>query len=173
MFSVRALQSSDAPLMLEWMHDKDVTQFLSANFADKTLEDALQFIEYSNSINCKDVHMACVNVKNEYLGTVSLKSVDQENKRAEYAICMRKIAHGTGAALYATNEILNVAFNKLSLERVYLYHYASNIRAEHFYAKAGFIKEGVLRHHIFRNNSFDDEIWYGILRSEWCKRASS
>ena len=170
LFRLRQLMEKDAPLMLEWMHDDDVTQFLSVDFSTKTLSDAQLFIRESISNTCKEIHMACVNEHDEYLGTVSLKTVDLLNKRAEYAICMRRCAHGTGAAFYATEVILRIAFEQMGLERVYLYHYSSNRRARRFYQKMGFIIEGVLRHHVFRNGVFEDEIWYGILRNDWANR---
>ena len=42
---LRKLRKQDAPLMLEWMHDESVVRDLQANFAAKTLEDCLAFIE--------------------------------------------------------------------------------------------------------------------------------
>ena len=165
-FALRTLKEKDAPLMLEWMHDKSVTENLGADFSSKTQEDARLFIQEAADTN-ESLHLACVNEQDEYLGTVSLKHIDRKNRRAEYAICFRSAAHGSGASMYATRGILRIAFEELELEKVYLYLYDCNGRANRFYQKAGFVFEGRLRNQVFRNGRFIDEIWYGMIREEW------
>ena len=54
---LRNLEIKDAPLMLEWMHDSNVTKYLNANFADKTLEDAEAFIR-SSANDIKNINLA-------------------------------------------------------------------------------------------------------------------
>lgn len=44
---LRRLELKDAPLMLAWMHDKNVTDNLRTDFASKTLHDAEDFIRQS------------------------------------------------------------------------------------------------------------------------------
>lgn len=166
-FHLRQLLEKDASLMLEWMHDENVVSSLGTNFRKKTLEDALSFIHWSLKPECGEVHLACVSDNDEYLGTVSLKHIDQKNKNAEYAICFRRCAHGTGAASYATEQILRIAFEQLQLEKIYLYLYSVNERANRFYQKAGFTLEGRQRCQTLHADAFVDVIWYGILKEEW------
>ena len=45
--TLRELKTKDAPLMLEWMHDDSVTHDLQTDFASKTMDDALSFINNS------------------------------------------------------------------------------------------------------------------------------
>ena len=76
---LRNLELKDAPLMLEWMHDKSVVGKLKGNFQEKTLTDAEYFILNSNN-KSDNIHLAIVSDEDEYMGTVSLKSIDK-NKR--------------------------------------------------------------------------------------------
>lgn len=48
---LRKLESKDAPLMLEWMHDSDVVAKMQTDFQSKTLEDCLTFIKRVNEEN--------------------------------------------------------------------------------------------------------------------------
>lgn len=41
---LRKLEEKDAKLMLEWMHDKSVVEFMGANFEAKTIDDCKKFI---------------------------------------------------------------------------------------------------------------------------------
>ena len=134
---LRALEEKDAPFMLEWMTDPDITRFFRFDASKVTLESCLAYIEQANT-QSGAVHFAIADETDEYLGTISLKDIDPENKCAEYAISTRKKAHGTGAALQATRLIPDYAFGELGLERVYLNVLAENGRANAFYRKVGF-----------------------------------
>ena len=165
-FSCRPLIPEDAPLMLEWMHDPNVTGHLGTDFSAKTLEDAERFIAQAAQDE-KNVHFACVNDDGAYLGTVSLKNIDTRNGNAEYAICFRSAAHGTGASAYATAFIIRHAFEVLKLHKVYLYLYDVNVRAKRFYEKNGFVFEGRQRSQVIHQGKRVDVLWYGITKEEW------
>jgi len=166
-FRLREFKQKDAELMLKWMHDPDVNHVFAAPFATFTLEKVRAFIESANANKEENLHLACVDENDTYLGTVSLKNISRENENAEYAISFRKSAHGTGASRYATQEILRIAFEEMGLRRVYLYVLSINPRANRFYQKVGFVHEGTLRNHVKHGGKLCDEIWYGILREEW------
>lgn len=150
--------------MLEWMHDGEINKNFYANFSEYDESQVLDFIISSFSEDNR--HYACVNEDDEYLGTVSLKNIDYISRNAEYAISFRKCAHGSGAAYFATQEILKIAFEELKLERVYLNVISKNEHANNFYKKCGFIFEGVFRKHININNHLEDLRWYSILKEE-------
>ena len=111
--------------------------------------------------------MACVDDQDNYLGTVSLKAINKIDLNAEYAISFCKKAHGTGAAHYATQEVLRIAFMELGLARVYLNVIPGNARANAFYKKNGFIFEGTFRKHIRINGQLKDLNWYSMLKEEF------
>lgn len=158
---IRRLEHKDASLMLEWMHDKDTTQNFRFPFAQATLESVTMFID--NSFSNGNKHFAIVNEFDEYLGTVSLKNISKENHSAEYAIVVRSIARGTGAAALATKDILHYAFDTLKLHKVYLNVLERNERARHFYIKCGFVYEGTSKDAILLNGKYENLAWYGIF----------
>ena len=104
-----------------------------------------------------------MNESDAYLGTVSLKDISEKNRSAEYAIVVRSIARGTGAAALATKEILHYAFDTLKLHKVYLNVLEKNERAKHFYTKCGFVYEGTSKDAILLNGSYESLAWYGII----------
>ena len=135
-YRLRPLAVKDAERMNEWMHDEDVMRFMRMDGSKSTVESARAFIERSadESVN---VHRAIVDGEDTYMGTVSLKEI--EGGRAEYAICLHSDAIGKGAAADATDGILNVAFDELGLDEVYLNVRTDNVRAWLFYEKYGFV----------------------------------
>lgn len=135
MVHLRKLKQSDAPLMHEWMHDEDVVHFMQADFQHKTLNDCEKFIESAQE-DRSSIHLAVADNSDTYMGTVSLKNI--ENTSAEFAITMRKAAMGKGYAAEAMKQIIDKGFHDLGLEYIYWYVRPENKRAVRFYDKNGY-----------------------------------
>ncbi len=161
---LRKLEIKDAPLMLEWMHDSDVTENLRANFASKTIEDAEGFIIDSLSDEY-NLHLAIVSDEDEYMGTVSLKHI--ENGSAEFGITVRKAAMGRGYSWYGMEAIIEKAFDELSLESVYWCVSRDNTRAVRFYDKHNFHETLDLPSEVLmRYEGMDNLKWYSVLKGD-------
>lgn len=162
---LRELRTEDAPLMLEWMHDRNVVKNLQADFESKTLEDCLLFIKNSKSEN--NIHYAIASESDEYMGTVSLKNIDREKLTAEFAITVRTAAMGHGYAWFAMKEILRIAFEEENFESVYWCVSRENKRAVRFYDKHNFheavdIPEDIRKQY----EAMKDIKWYSILKGD-------
>lgn len=136
---LRNLVLKDAAPMLEWMHDSELVKNLQADFSVKTIEDCCRFIEESEQ-NETDIHYAIVNEQDEYMGTVSLKHINQNCKSAEFAIAIRRCAMGKGYAKWGMNEILQKGFKELHLHTIYWCVGKNNNRAVRFYVKNGYFE---------------------------------
>lgn len=160
---LRELKKKDAPLMLAWMHDEGVVGKLRGNFASKTIEDCEAFIE--NSISDSDIHMAIASDEDEYMGTVSLKNI--EDGTSEFAITVRAESMGRGYSWFGMKAILEKAFDELDLESVYWCVSRKNERAVRFYDKHNFreivdIPQKVLD----RYAGIDNLKWYSVLKGD-------
>lgn len=131
---LRRLEEKDASLMLEWMHDPTVVEYMQADFASKTIDDCVQFIRTSSAEGSE--HFAVVDDNDEYMGTVSLKHITDEE--AEFAITVRKVAMGKGISSFAMKEIINHGFEVLKLDSIYWCVNPKNKRAARFYDKNGY-----------------------------------
>jgi len=163
---LRTLKLEDAPLMLEWMHDESVVGKLKGNFKDKTLADAEAFIEAAQN-KTRDIHLAIATDEDEYMGTVSLKSIDEASKSAEFAITVRKVAMSKGYSWYGMEEIVRMAFEEYNLESVYWCVSRENKRAVRFYDKHNFhetldIPKSILE----RYKEISNLKWYSILKGD-------
>lgn len=162
--NIRNLEMKDAALMVAWMHDKNVTQNLHADFGSKTIEDAEAFIRASWTDE-NNLNLAIVSTSDEYMGTVSLKHI--ENGSAEFAIVVRSEAMGHDYAWYGMSSIIDKAFRELGLESVYWCVSRNNTRAVHFYDKHHFhealdIPKKVLE----RYKGVDNLKWYSVLKGD-------
>ena len=161
---LRRLKLEDAPAMLHWMHDKDVTEKLKTDFASKTIEDCEEFIRYSWS--CEDnLHLAIVSDEDNYMGTVSLKHI--ENDMAEFAITVCSEAMGHGYSWFGMKAMLEKAFEELNLESVYWCVSRENDRAVRFYDKHNFHEVVDIPNNI-RNRyvGMSNLKWYSVLKGD-------
>lgn len=159
--NLRKLELKDAPLMLEWMHDSDVVQNMKADFAHKTVNDCKKFIKASQT-DSQNLHLAVVDDDNTYMGTVSLKNI--ENGTAEFAITVRKGAMGKGFSKYAMSEIIRIGLEELNLKRIYWCVSPKNRRAVKFYDKNGYMRIDLNKLNISGNGYTTQQlqhyIWY-------------
>ena len=160
---LRELKAEDAPLMLAWMHDESVVGKLRGNFVSKTIEDCDAFI--ASSISERNIHLAIASDSDEYMGTVSLKNI--EDGSAEFAITVRKEAMSKGYSWFGMEAIIEKAFNELNLESVYWCVSRENERAVRFYDKHNFhevidIPNKVLE----RYRGIKNLKWYSVLKGD-------
>ena len=166
---LRKLELKDAPLMLSWMHDESVTKNLLTDFASNTIEDCENFIRESwggikgNGRN--DIHLAIVSDDDEYMGTVSLKHI--ENSSAEFAITVRAEAMRRGYSWFGMEEIIKQAFDDFELEAVYWCVSRDNIRAIRFYDKHNFHEALDIPPKILeRYKGIKSLKWYSVLKGD-------
>jgi RimJ/RimL family protein N-acetyltransferase len=104
----------------------------------------------------------------QLIGFVVLFNLKWSNQSATLAMGIGDPANwGQGYGQDALRLILNYAFNELNLFRVSLTVLDYNTRAIRAYERAGFVREGVMRQAVQRENQRHDLILYGILRDEW------
>ena len=160
---LRELKIEDAPLMLEWMHDESVVGNLRGDFTSKTIKDCEEFI--ISSISEKNIHMAIASDTDEYMGTVSLKNIEEDS--AEFAITVRSEAMRRGYSWFGMEAIIEKAFDELNLESVYWCVSRKNERAIRFYDKHNFhevvdVPQKVLDRYV----GIDNLKWYSILKGD-------
>ena len=158
---LRYLKLDDAPLMLEWMHDANVTEHLKGSFMSKRLKDAESFILAATKDEANNLHYAIASDEDEYMGTVSLKHI--KNGTAEFAIAIRSCAMGKGYAGYAMKEIIEIGFDSVKLSGIYWCVSKNNTRAIRFYEKNGFCEKKVIPKNIVSYYCEKKDLyWFGI-----------
>lgn len=164
---LRNLEEKDAPMMLEWMHDASVVQYMQTDFASMTLENCVTFI-HSSRISSKNLHFAIADDNDTYVGTVSLKNIDKQSKSAEFAITIRKSVMGQGYSQYAMQEMIRIGETELDLQYIYWYVSMLNQRAIRFYDKNQYSRmeqmPKVARKY-YNKESLNNVIWYVSKRT--------
>jgi RimJ/RimL family protein N-acetyltransferase len=108
------------------------------------------------------------------VGQTALFRIDYISRSAIFYIAILDPAYWSkGFGSEATKLMVDYSFKTLNLNRIQLHVCAENTPAIKIYERVGFIKEGVLRQAMFRNDNYVDFWVMGILRSDWLKQKNS
>lgn len=108
-----------------------------------------------------------------FVGICALKNIDLRNRKAELYICLNgKGAKGRGLGSETVKELLDYAFDRLNLNRVYLYTPSYNRAALSCYRKVGFVEEGEFLEDIYCDGKYHNSIRMCYLKRFHKKKIS-
>jgi RimJ/RimL family protein N-acetyltransferase len=104
--------------------------------------------------------------RNRAIGSTFLRDIDYDFEKAEYGIFIgERDAWGQGFGTEAAKMMLDHAFSRLKLHKVFMRLLADNIAAEKSYQKAGFTREAYLRDEVKIAGKFMDIIFMSSVKS--------
>jgi ribosomal-protein-alanine N-acetyltransferase len=154
-----------------WINDQQTTLFMGSGRFPVTVDDLKDYIDsYRNS---KDGMLLGIFLKQKdrHIGNITLHQIDWRNKFGEIGIMIGdKISHGKGYASEAISLIVDHAFNKLNLRKVYTGMVQGNEASKRAFEKVGFKMEGILKEHFYLNGEYLDCYRMGLLAKEYRKK---
>jgi ribosomal-protein-alanine N-acetyltransferase len=108
----------------------------------------------------------------EPVGTIGLYYYTKESRRAELGYDLLKEHWGMGLMTEAVEEVLRYAFEELNLNRVEATTDSENGASNRVLERTGFTLEGRLRERHINKGGPHDELFFGLLVSEWRNRHS-
>jgi UDP-4-amino-4,6-dideoxy-N-acetyl-beta-L-altrosamine N-acetyltransferase len=164
---LRALERSDAPVVLPWFNDPDILRF-TLRYRPMNVQAEERFIEQLSQSEHDVVLLVVRREDDQPIGVTSFYQLNFKNRNSLWGITIGdKTCWGRGYGTEATALMMRYGFETLNLHRVTLQVFADNPRAIHIYEKLGFKKEGVMRQENYRDGRYGDTIVMGLLREEW------
>lgn len=164
--TLRRPEPSDAESLYILKNDPEINSRLGAFSTGMSRADIGDWIERHRH-RTNEVLFVVEDSASEVVGHVGLYDIDFRSRRAEFGIMLgARRSWGQGIGTRCTSFMLDYAFDRLNLDRVHLQVLADNVRARRLYERLGFIEEGRLRSHEFRDGKVLDVILMGILRLE-------
>lgn len=113
-----------------------------------------------------DLTVFAIYFKEIYVGNITLR-INKNHKKAYYEMYLGdQSQQGKGIGKRSLQCLLEYAFVRLGLHRVYLHAFA-NSRAEQLYKSVGFMLEGTERDSVYLDDHFQDLNTLAILQGEW------
>ena len=165
---LRVLEASDIQRTQAWINQPEIGEIMG--YLPRSLQHQEEWFSTVTRDSTKFIFAICRIDTKEHIGNVALGRIDYINRNAMLSIFIaRESERGNGAGSEALTGILDFAFFRLNLHRVYLQTSLAYPGAVAFYEKHGFSKEGVLRQQTFHFGTFHDKHIYGILREEFIR----
>ena len=167
---LRILEETDIPLTTQWINNSEISDIMGY-LPVKSLTSQIEWYKKITNDNTRFIFAICELATNEHIGNVGLGNIDYINRHSMFNIFLvNKENRAKGIGTEVTNLILDFAFNKLNLNKVYLQTSERFREANNMYLNFGFVKEGVMRQHYYSNGKYEDKIIYSILKKEYEKK---
>lgn len=162
MITLREYKNYDLPLLVEYLNDPSVTQYLSSRLPQPyTAEDAHWWI----STGSKDGIVRAIEYEGILVGTVGAHPGQYEHARsAEVGYWLARKYWGKGIATAALQELTGHVLDNSQLVRLYANVFAPNAVSMRVLEKAGFRKEAVLEKAGFKGGSIFDMHLYALVK---------
>jgi RimJ/RimL family protein N-acetyltransferase len=164
---LRPLNREDALVLQQHMNHPDVNRTI-AMWRPMSLEREQEWIESTSRGENTVVFGIALREDDRLIGGAGLHEIDWRNRSASFGIQIGDPAEWKkGYGTEATKLVTGYAFDRLNLNRVWLYVYAHNPGGVRAYEKVGYCREGVLRQAVFRDGAYGDVYLMAILAEEW------
>jgi RimJ/RimL family protein N-acetyltransferase len=162
---LRPLQTSDKFQIARLANNKKIWDNVRDGFGHPyTLDNAAEFIQWQARSNFEKVF--AIDSNGEICGLVGLiLQKDIYRKSAEIGYWVGEPFWGQGIATAAVGKVVRVAFDDLKLARVYAGAFEYNRGSMRVLEKNGFVKEGIAKKAVFKNDKFWDEHRYALLNT--------
>ena len=168
---LRALELGDLDRTLKWHNDPNLYATLISPFRHVSRQTEEEWLRRVMTSSPREVNLAvCVKESGLHVGNVYLRDIDWVSKNAALGLFIGESEHrGKGYGTSALRQMIRHAFNNLGLHRIYLNALAENEPAIRSYQRVGFIIEGKLRSHAFKQGRFRDVVILGLQADEFTR----
>lgn len=162
--SYRPLTAEDSSLRMKWLNDPEVNRYLGHQVRKGTDESFhRKWMEEYLAEKTREILIILADGKP--IGQVGLIDINLLDKNAALYIVIGEAEYrGKGIGKEAIRYILDYAFNKMKLHRIWLEVHEDNIAGIKCYTDCGFIEEGHLVDQVlYADGTYHDEIGMAII----------
>jgi RimJ/RimL family protein N-acetyltransferase len=166
---LRALEKEDIEKTIVWHNQEEIKELYAGHPFPVNMEQEKKWYDKILLSNFPTTVFGIEKIEDKKLiGITIIKNINLIHRESEFAIYIGdEEERGKGYSRIATLLTLKFGFYSIGLNRIFLKVLEENTTAINLYEKVGFIKEGMLRKSVFKNNDFKNEIIMSILRDDY------
>jgi len=168
---LRGINKEELEKFVTWFNDPKVTHYMFTGARPVHLELLIEQWEREIRDQNEIVFAVLDKKEDKIIGSSGLYQLNWIARSAEYRVFIgERSSWGKGCGTETARLLVKYAFEKLNLNKVWLGVNTENKAAVKSYENADFVREGVLRQEIYRNNRYYDAIRMSVLKEEYNKR---
>lgn len=163
---LRPMTETDLPLKVQWYNDPDIRKTL---IIDETFE-LEKTVQWFRAVKDSPTRLdwAIENEQGKTIGLIGLVEIEEKHQTAEiYIVIGDKEYWAKGVMLQAESLLIDWAFNRLGLKKIWAQSRTENIASMITMKKLGFHTEGTLRKHRQIAGRQIDIYQVGLLKEEF------
>ena len=154
-----------SPFLFKWRNLQHVADY---QYGDHTITQAEHDDWMAWVLKQTDRHYWVVYDDLIPVGLTGIIDISQKHRRGLFVLYIGERNYlGKGVGTWMTKKTLEYSFDVLNLNKVTVEVFADNEAGVKMYSRNGFIKEGTLRQHIFKNDTPKDVIFMRQTKSEF------
>ncbi|MFD1929255.1 GNAT family N-acetyltransferase [Sporosarcina siberiensis] len=171
---LRALEPGDMEALRSYHNDPEIGNLVGGWSFPISSQEQMKW--YDRTVSDTNNHRFAIETKEDgFIGISTLTNIDLKNRSAHHGIIIgKRDLRGYGYGRDTVMTTMKFAFEELQLNRLDGDIVEHNIPSLKLYTeKCGWVEEGRVRQHIYRNNRYYDRIIVGILKDEYeevCKQ---
>jgi ribosomal-protein-alanine N-acetyltransferase len=166
--SLREVQTTDAPVLVDLLSAPEVSRFLSA--PPETTPDFQRYVSWALGERQAGHYVAFAVVPHEAqrpVGMVYLREIEPRFATAEWGFALGMRYWGSGYFMDSARQLIDFAFGTVGVHRLEARSAAQNGRCNNALQKIGAVREAVLRRAFFRNGEYLDQVLWTIVDEDW------
>lgn len=166
---IRAIEEADLSLIAQWRNNPEVYEYFY-EYLPVSVRQQRGWWEKQLS-DSSELNFVISNLDDTPIGTVSIYHWDRRNRKAEWGrlIIADTKMRSTGIGSEIEALILEYSFEHMNLHKLYCEVLCSNEKVAAMHERFGFVKEGVLREHVFKAGSYADVTVLSMTEDEYKK----
>lgn len=161
-FKLRPWTKNDLNSLFKHACNENITKFMSDGFPD-TKDKCQQFLEFVTN-NDKVLYFA-IDINGQAVGGIGISPMtDIKQKNAELGYWLSEDYWGHGIMTRAIKKIIQIAFDKYNINRIYAAPFETNYASHRILQKNGFKLEARFEKTVYKNGEYLDELIYAIRR---------
>lgn len=155
---LRALALGDVDNTFRWHNDAGLYEHLVSPYRHVSRLSEEEWLRKKMAYSNAEMQFAiCLAENDRHIGNIHLRGIDWVSRFAETGVFIGEPEFWSkGCGSEAMMLLLRHAYRDLNLRRIWLTVFADNQRAVRSYEKCGFVTEGRLRKHAYKNGEYKD-----------------
>ena len=162
---LRLLATDDSARVLAWRNSPDVSAYM---YSDHAIGQEEHDRWFAGAMTASDRRYWIIEMDGAPVGLANLARLDPTARRCDWAYYLGAAStRGQGLGSRIEYIVLRHVFETLGLNKLCCEVLMDNEAVWKLHQSFGFVREALLRQHVFKDGQFHDVVGLGMLASDW------
>lgn len=167
---LKCITESDLEMILNWRNQDSIRKVMYTSRLISFDEHVRWFQQLQNNPSS---HSLLFYYDNRPFGVVNINRINLNNLTCDWGFYIGEKMAPKGLGTILGYKALEYIFEQLQMRKVCAEVLNYNEASIHFHKKLGFLQEGSLREHVFKNGAYHDVILMGMFAQNWPKQSAT